>query len=153
MKPKLKNKNTQSSLATSLGVSRQLIAAYKRKPDAPALNDLTGWTIYLAQKGRIGSAPPDLRREIAQERLGILRETKKKLARQNEIEAGRLMETADAKRQAAEAMALTFSELERFANEWPPALAGQDADSIYERIHSAIESLRVTLKKKFESIS
>jgi hypothetical protein len=153
MKTKMKKKLTQSSLAALLGVTRQLIASHRKKPDAPALNDVTGWTVYLAQKGRAGSAPPDLRRAIAQERLAILRETKKKLARENEVQAGRMMETADAKRQAAEAMALTFSELERFANEWPPALAGQDADSIYERIHSAIESLRVTLKKKFEFIS
>ena len=57
MKPKKTKKHTQSTLAKSLGVSRQLLAAYVKKPDAPALNDLTGWTIYLAQKGRIYAGP------------------------------------------------------------------------------------------------
>ena len=129
MKPKLKNKKpTQSSVAASLGVSRQLLAAYVKKPDAPALDDLTGWTIYLAQKGRIGSVPPDLRRAIAQERLAILRETKKKLARENEVQAGRMMPTADAQRQAAQAMTLTFAELERRDRELPPAMAGLSAE-------------------------
>ncbi len=152
MKTKMKKKLTQSSLAALLGVTRQLIASHRKKPDAPAINDVTGWTVYLAQKGRAGSAPPDLRRAIGQERLAILRETKKKLARQNEIEAGRMMETADAKQQAGAAMGMAFAELERLASEWPPALAGLDAVSIYERIHSGIESLRVTLKRKFDLI-
>lgn len=148
----MKKKLTQSSLAALLGVTRQLIASHRKKPDAPAINDVTGWTVYLAQKGRTGSAPAELRKAIAQERLNILRETKMKMAREREVQSHLLMKTADAQRQAAKAMILTFAELERFASEWPPALAGLDAVSIYERIHSGIESLRVTLKKKFESI-
>lgn len=78
-------KTTQSKLAVQLGVSRQLIAAHVKKGDAPALDDLAGWNAYLAQRGRIGSAPEDLRRAIAQERLEILQETKSKLRRENLI--------------------------------------------------------------------
>lgn len=63
-----------------------------------------------------------------------------------------VMPTADAEREAAEAMALVFSELERRDRELPPALAGLPAVEIYKRMNADTESIRNTLKGKFEEI-
>jgi hypothetical protein len=153
MKPKPKAiKPTQSSLAKSLGVSRQLIAAHASKPDAPPLGDITGWTAYFAQHGRIGSAPDDLRRAIAQERLEILKETKAKLARDNRIEDGKTMLVASALKQAGEACGHMMAELERRDRELPPALAGLSAVEIGKRMSADTESIRKTLKEKLTTI-
>lgn len=114
MKPKTNTKKTtQSQLADALGVSRQLIAAHIKKGDTPALDDLAGWNVYLAQKGRIGSAPAELRHEIASERLAILKASREKLERENKVAAGGLMLVADAVKQATEAAHYLAGELDR----------------------------------------
>ena len=142
---------TASKLAETLGVSRQLLAAHRKKPAAPkSLNDVAAWTLYFAQHGRIGSAPDDLRRAIAQERLEILRETKLRLARENQESAKALMPVADAKRQNGEAWAFVFSEIDKLANEAPPGLAGQDAVTIHKRLIAWRESFRKAGQNKFE---
>jgi hypothetical protein len=152
MKTKPNQKTTQSKLAIQLGVSRQLIAAHIKKGDAPGLDDLIGWNVYLAQKGRIGSAPDDLRRAIAQERLEILKETKAKLARENQVETGKLIVFSDARRQCAAAWCFVFDQLQRGENELPPALAGLSCIQVYERLHAFTERLRKDAKEKFEKI-
>lgn len=63
-----------------------------------------------------------------------------------------VMPTADAEREAAEAMALTFAELERRDRELPPALAGLSAVEIYKRMNADTESIRRNLREKFQSI-
>ncbi len=63
-----------------------------------------------------------------------------------------MMPTADAEREASEAMAICFGELERIAQELPPALAGLTAIEIHKRINSSIEQLRKSLKQKFEGV-
>jgi hypothetical protein len=133
-----KSKLTKSALADSLGISRQALNVHLRKPDAPRIADLEGWQVYLAANGRIGTAPADLRREISAERLAILRATREKLDRANSIEAGEMMLAADACRQAAEAMALVFADMERDANELPPQVAGLDAISVFKILKSRI---------------
>jgi len=63
-----------------------------------------------------------------------------------------VMTTADACRQAAEAMALTFAELERRDRELPPAMAGLPAVEIFKRMNADTESMRKTLKDKFQAV-
>ena len=151
-KSKSKNKITRSSLAAQLGVSRQLIAAHLKKPNAPALNDVAGWIAFLAAHGRTGSCPPELRTAIAQKRLEILAETKIKLARENEIASGLLVPAAEAIRQAGEAGGYFMGELERLCRELPPALAGLPAHEIAARIEIEVERTRTELQKKLNSI-
>jgi hypothetical protein len=62
------------------------------------------------------------------------------------------MLTSDAQFQAAQAMAMTFSEWERLARELPPAVAGLAADEVGERMTVEIERMRKTLTKKFIEI-
>lgn len=63
-----------------------------------------------------------------------------------------VMLTADAERQAAEAMGMVFAELERRDRELPPGLAGLDAVSVYKRMNADTESIRRNLKAKFAEI-
>lgn len=147
----VKSPKTLSELAEVLGVSRQLLNAHRKKPDAPKLGDVSGWTTWLAQHGREGSAPPQLREAIAKERLKILRETDRKLKRENDVASGLLMERAEAKRENAKAWAFIFEQLEnRLCNQLPPILAGRSAVEIFEQLSEFKELMRKTAKEKFE---
>jgi hypothetical protein len=150
--PKSKTKLTKSALAAVLGVSRQALAVHLKQPDAPPLDDIAGWEVLLAARGREGTSPPKLRDAIARARLAILKETQKRLARENGVEAGRMMLISDARRQCGEAWSFVFSELQRGENELPPGLAGRSAVEIFERLHAFTERLRKEAKAKFESI-
>lgn len=145
----MKTKNTQSSLAALLGVTRQLIAAYRRKPNAPSLDDVAGWEALLAERGRIGSAPAEIRTKIAKKRLEILEQTKIKLARENEVESGVLMPVADARIQNGRAWAYIFDQMARTENELPPNLAGRTAVEIYNQLHDFTERMRTEARRKF----
>jgi len=147
--PTANRKFTKTAFADALGISRQALNVHLKAPDAPPIGDLDAWQIYLAAHGRIGSAPDDLRRAIAQERLDILKETKAKLARQNKVEDDLLMPVADAKRQNSSAWNFVFSELERFQNELPPILAGLSAVEIYKHLHAFTERMRADAIEKF----
>lgn len=151
-KPLKNAPKTHSELAKALGVTRQLITAAASKPDAPKVSDVAGWREYIAAHGRTGSLPPDLRRKIAEKKLAILDQQEIAARRENQIKAGEMMLTADAERQACEAMSLTFAELERRDRELPPSLAGLDAVSIFKRMRADTEQIRKTLKEKFEEV-
>lgn len=145
-----KAKFTKSALADALGISRQALNVHLKSPDAPPIDDVAAWQVLLAAKGRIGSAPKELRHEIARERLEILKETKAKLARENAVANAELMPVADAKRQNFSAWSFVFNELERLEREQPPALAGLTAVEIGERLHVFTERMRTEAKAKFE---
>ena len=152
MKPnkRPKAKFTKAALADALGISRQALNVHLKSPDAPQIDDLTGWQVFIAAHGREGTAPPDLRRAIAQERLEILKETKAKLARENAVANAELMPVMDAKRQNHAAWCFVFNELERLEREEPPALAGLSAVDISVRLHVFVERMRTEAKAKFE---
>lgn len=63
-----------------------------------------------------------------------------------------VMPTDEAKRQAGEAWAWVFAELERAERELPPSLAGGTAVDIGKRLHSFTETVRRTAKEKFEKV-
>ena len=145
-------KPTQASLARQLGVSRQLVSAHFKDPDAPKLDDVSGWAAFFAARGRSGSAPPELRAKLAQARLDILKEQKRRMARENSIGDKKMMLISDAQQQAAFACGYFFSELERAERELPPGLAGRSAVDIYKHLHGFIEALRRNAKAKFEEV-
>jgi hypothetical protein len=137
-----KTKVTQAILAKKLEVSRQLIAAHIKKGGTPPLNDTEAWRTFLAALGRAGSAPPDIRRKIALERLGILRAQRARFERENQIAAKELMPCGDAIAQADGAMAFFFDHFARWENELPPRLSGLSSIECYKVLHNAIEGLR-----------
>lgn len=79
-------------------------------------------------------------------------EKAKREAIKRQQDEGAMMPTADAIRQAGEAMGLTFAELERRDRELPPALAGLPAVEIHKRMTGDTESIRKTLKAKFQEV-
>jgi hypothetical protein len=145
-------KPTQRSLADLLGVSRQLLASHMKKPGAPALDDLAGWQVFLAQVGRIGSAPPELRRAIAQERLEILKATRRKLDRENAIADKELISVSEVVAQCNAAGALFMDSLEKLCREAPPLLAGCNVQDVSSRIEHEVESIRKHLTQKMQEI-
>jgi hypothetical protein len=147
-KPKL----TKSALADALGISRQALNVHLKSPDAPPVDDLDAWQIWLAAHGRIGTAPEDLRRAIAEKRLAIMEETRVKQSRENDIEAGKLIPFAHVVRQACEAGGFFMSEVERWARELPPMLAGKSCAEIAQVMDAQIERTRAELKAKLDAI-
>jgi len=151
-KPTAKQKITKSAFADALGISRQALNLHLKSLDAPPIGDIDGWQIFLAAHGRIGTAPEDLRRTIALKRIAIMEETRVKQKRANDIEAGKFVLASDAIRQAGEAGGFFMGELERWARELPPALAGKSAADIAVVLDVNIERTRTELQKKLNSI-
>ena len=151
-KPTTKQKLTKSALADALGISRQALNVHLKLPDAPPIDRIDLWQVLLAERGRIGTAPEDLRRSIAKKRLEILGETEIKLARENQIEAGKYVLACDAIRQAGEAGGYFMSQLERWARELPPVLAGLSAPEVAQILDVNIERTRAELQKKLNTI-
>jgi hypothetical protein len=118
---------TWTALARRLGVSRQLLASRRKIPGAPALNDVAGWQTFLAAFGREGSAPPELRAKIAEQRLALLAEMTKRARLENMRTESRTVERGAVQLCLARGVGLLFSELDRFATiEGPTALRGLD---------------------------
>ena len=147
-----KSKLTKSQLAVALGISRQALNVHLKAPGHPPIDDLGAWEVLLAERGRAATSPPKLRDAIARARLAILKETQKRLARENQVETGKLIDFADARRQCSEACCFIFDQLQRGENELPPALSGLSCLQVYERLHAFTERLRKDAKAKFEAI-
>jgi len=147
-----KPKFTKSALADALGISRQALNVHLKLPDAPPISDMAAWQILLAAKGRIGSAPKELRHEIASERLAILKASREKLERENKIAAGELILAVEVVRDCKLASSFFMAELERLEREGPPAWAGGTAISIANHLSGCIERIRRDLKVKLDSI-
>jgi len=143
---------TKSKLALALGISRQLLNAHLKSPDCPQLDDVAGWEMLLAEKGRTGSAPPKLRDAIAKARLAILKETQKRLDRENRIADGALVSIVEVRRQCNSAGGYFMEALEKLARELPPSLAGQPIDALAARIEREVESIRKHLTQKMQEI-
>jgi len=153
-KPKPKRKvSTQSDLARVLGVSRQLISKHAKNKSAPPISDVGAWDAFLAERGRQGSAPPELRQQIAAERLAILKETKRGLQRQNSVADGKMIDRDLVKREVQHVMAFLFSDADRLLlTELPPVLKGLDEIGIRNQLEKAIGEFKADLKAKFEAI-
>ena len=82
----------------------------------------------------------------------LMTEKAKREAIKRKADEKKMMPTADAVRQAAQACDYFFAELERGERELPPALAGGTATDIFKRLHSFTEGLRKAGKEKFEAI-
>ena len=143
---------TVSKLATALGVSRQLISVHRKKADAPALDDLAGWTVFLAAHGRAGSVPAELRKAIAEERLKILKETTAKMNRENQIEDGKLILVTEVIRQAGCAGGYFMAALETICRELPPMLAGHPTEKIAVILETHVERIRKHMTEKLNAM-
>jgi hypothetical protein len=139
-------------LAGALGVSRQLINYHVKKTGAPKLSDVPAWEEYLAEHGRIGSAPPELRIEIAKERLAILRAVRHAKERENKVKDDLVCDVPRVSQFIHDLVGnCFFGELERQANEYPSTLKGKNEVAIYEECLKQMESAKKTLRLRLEA--
>ena len=152
-KTKISKKTTVARLASILGCSRQVIENHRKHGNAPKLDDVAGWTAHLAAHGRVGSqADGDLKKQIAVERLAILRETRAKLERDNEKDRGELVSFQECRSQAGEAAYAFFDALDLMTMEMPPVLVGLDHIAIHRKLCERREKIRNDLNEKFDRI-
>jgi len=147
-KPKPMNK---SQWAEVLGITKQALDHHLKNPAAPKVGDLEGWEMFLAEHGRVGSAPPKLRDAIARKRLAILTKTDEAMARKAAKEKNETADKGEVRTWMRSFMALLFSELDRiFTMEMPSSLKGLSEVEIKKRSDAAIEELKATLKQRFK---
>ena len=144
---------TQKQLASLLGISQQLVHEHVKGGKAPPIADVPAWIEYLNNVGREGSAPADIRRKIAEQRLKILQETSERLVRDNAVGRKELISLPEAERRAAEAEAYYFDELDRAMRELPTALCGMDANQIADRLAGFFGELKVRSREKFKAVA
>ena len=65
---------------------------------------------------------------------------------------GQVVEFDEARRQASEAAAHYFSELDRMCRELPPVLKGLDEISIFKKLEQRREEIRETLNRAFDAV-
>ena len=94
----------------------------------------------------------DLPEGIATPQDWLATEKAKREAIKRQQDEKLVMLTSDGQRQAADAMAMTFSELDRRDRELPPALAGRSAVEISERMESDTKTIKKNLALKFQEI-
>ena len=150
--PMTKKPNSTTKLANQIGISRSTLYGW-RDEGAPLDKGAKAVLKWAADHGKELSDPKEIRAAMQIERLAILKANRARMERDNRVAAGEMMLTADARRQASEAMAATFGELERRDRELPPALAGLSAVEIFKRMNADTESIRKTLKSKFDGVA
>lgn len=144
-------KATQASLARALKVNKQTVHYHVKAGCEIPLNDVQGWRDYLAEIGREGSLPADIRKAIGKARARLLQAQVTKAERENQKEQGLLMLRSEAKIENAKAWAFVFEMIDRrLCNEYPPLLQGRNAVEIFEQLCAFREELRKSAKDKFE---
>ncbi len=140
----------QAQLARELGVSRQLIQVHRKKsPDAPKDLNIEAWKKFLATKGRIETAPEDLHRQIAREKLAKLKLEKEKLSDALRVSRGELIEFEAVDSFLAQIVGVDYSaELDRMSQELPPVLVGLTAAQMFIEFKREKEKIKNNLKEK-----
>ena len=141
-------------MANKLGVSRQLLAAHTKKPDAPKLDDVAAWETYLAMHGREGSAPPELRRKIAEQRLRLLTTLAEREAIKLARERDETLTKGDVGFAISRGMALFFSALDRLVHcEAPPNLKGKTEREIETFLADYAERMKRELRESLSKLA
>jgi phage terminase Nu1 subunit (DNA packaging protein) len=151
---KAKQPVTITSLAHELGISRQAVARHAKKPGAPELADVNGWQEFLAAHGREGTAPPELRRKIAVQRLRLLKAMATRAEYSSARERGELISRGDVQFALARGTALLFSGLDRLANvEWPATLKGKEEREICGKVTADVEKLKEDFRAALQKLA
>ncbi len=140
----------QNQLAKALGISKQLMSLHLKNPEAPkALDDIDGWTKFLAVHGREGSAPPDLRRAISQKRLELISQQVAKAERENK-EAFKHLERSEDVAKCQKLAVTTFSaEVQRMVRDLPSVLVGLTEVEIRQKLQEFESGILPTVKEAF----
>jgi hypothetical protein len=138
-----------ADLARALGVKRQTLEVHVKKTGAPPLDDVDGWRTHLAAFGREGSAPPDWRNKIAEERCGLIREMRLKAHRENQIKSGEVIEFKVVQHFLNDLVGnFFFGEMDRAQNTWPSSLKGRSELEIFQTLKDECNRIKTGLKDR-----
>ena len=141
-----------SDLARALGVSTQCVSINRRKPGAPSLDDIEGWTQFLAENTRTGIVDETIVNQIARQNLKIKEETAKEKARENELAAGELVKFSEVRRYAIEVMSFFYGEHERLRQTLPALLKGRTELEIFTIYTAETAQIDKALRAKLEGM-
>lgn len=154
MKPKIKSRiRTHADLARALGVSRQLVSTWNKKPGAPKNLDLQAWQEFLTTSARIQVRFSEQDKiKLGLLKIRILRAQAQKVECANSVLAGELLDKTQTGDLAANAVAAIFATLdERLLRDGPTRLAGLDEKGTYlvmqDVLAGAHDDCRVALAK------
>jgi hypothetical protein len=139
---KSKQPSTIAALALELGVSRQAVARHAKKPGAPGLADVPGWQEFLAANGREGTAPPELRRKIAVQRLRLLKAMATRAEHASRKERGELINKVEVQFAVAKGTSVFWSALEEMAQKLPADIKGCDERTCHAKLLTWLETAR-----------
>lgn len=128
-----KQEMTQHELAQALGVSRQLVARYRKKPGAPPINDLDAWIEFIAGEGaRSETLPVKLRAALTEQRIRLLKAQADKAELEHSVIRGELIEFKEVEAMVHEVIGVGYwGEYDRMSFEMPPNLVGLSAQQMF----------------------
>jgi hypothetical protein len=106
------------------------------------LTDVEGWQLYLAEHGREGSAPPELRKRIAEQRLRLLRAMATRAEHASRKERGELIPKAEVQFAVAKGTSVFWSALEEMAQKLPADIKGCDERTCHAKLLVWLETAR-----------
>jgi hypothetical protein len=150
MKKKSKNpKKSMMALAASMNVSRTTLYSWQ-KSGAPIDRGEAAILEWAMAESRRGSDSDEMRAA----KLGVLRETERRLKIANDEKSKGVLRRQDVEREAAQAMGLLWQALDRaFGYELPPQLAGRtDTAEIATLLSVQLDKLKEVLRLEFRKV-
>jgi hypothetical protein len=147
-KPQKPNKS-MVALAASIGISRTTLYSWK-EAGAPIDRGEGAILEWAMAENRRGSDNDEMRAA----KLGVLRETERRLKIANDEKTSVILKREDVEREAAQAMGLLWQSLDRaFGYELPPQLVGcSDANEIASRLAVQLEKFKGVLRLEFRRV-
>jgi len=150
-----KQEMTQQELAKALGVSRQLVARYRKKAGAPPIDDIDAWIEFVASHGgRSETLPVKLRAALMRQRIRLLKAQADKAEGEEAVRRGELIEYAEVSAVLHHICGGYWNEIDRLAHELPPNLVGLSAAQIFVELkrekEKIVKSTQDSLRKFVE---
>jgi hypothetical protein len=144
-----KIRKTMTSLAASMGISRSTLYTWKETgaPIDKGEGAILEWAMAENRRG----ADTD---EMRAAKLGVLRQTERRLKIANDEKSKDILKRADVEREATQAMGLLWQTLDKaFGYELPPQLVGcNDVHEIASRLAVQLDKFKGVLELEFRRV-
>lgn len=147
---------TLSELAEILGISRQNLHGHRQRlgDAAPRLDDIVGWEEILSAAGREGSAPPELRRQISEQRLRLLTAAASREENRLTRERGEFLSKVEVNAAIDRGSARFWFRLENLVQQvWPASLVGKTSQEIHDLLTTDYKALCRQLRDDLSAIT
>ena len=139
---------TISAKAASIGVSRSTLYAWK-EAGAPIDKGEGAILEWAMAENRRGSDTDEMRAA----KLGVLRQTERRLKIANDEKSKDILKRADVEREAAQAMGLLWQTLDKaFGYELPPDLVGRNVGEIATLLGVQLDKFKGVLRLEFRKM-